>query len=432
MVLKKIFSFYFSIPLIQRILCGFVIGILAGLFVSDMETEKALAIINFVEPLGMILVSMLKMVVIPLIFFSLILGASALPLKKSGRLGIFVIGWYLLTTIFATLFGIAIALIMNPSMDTGTLSTVSVECLSFSGSGGSFREFVNSLFLNPFEALANGKFLSIVIFSIFFGLTARVLIDSTSTNPELVEHISLFLNISKAVEAMSFKLIAWVMEYFPVGVAALIFVNFARNGELLFSPYVRIIISTIVGVGGMILIVYPLAVFFFCRENPYRLIYWLREPMLMGFVTRSSAATLPVSFQTSKKLGISPLLSNFSLPLGCTINMDGTCIKLSIFVILAMNIYHLPVTATGLFVTLFSVVFASIGTSGIPGGSLFLLFMVLENIGLTPEQVGCIVALALGIDPILDMFGTACNITGDNVCTYIVAKRNGMIAPPDR
>ena len=164
-----------------------------------------------------------------------------------------------------------------------------------------------------------------------------------------------------------------------------------------------------------------------CRENPYRFIWKIRSPVITAFLTRSSAAALPVSMKTAEELKIRKELSGFALPLGATINMDGVCIHLPVFAILAANIFGIDLTVTKLAILVLSVVFASVGAGGIPGGSVFLLFMVLANMGLDDVQTAMIVALAIGINPLLDMFETACNVAGDNVCNYIVARKGGMV-----
>ena len=144
-------------------------------------------------------------------------------------------------------------------------------------------------------------------------------------------------------------------------------------------------------------------------------------------MTRSSAATLPVSFRAMDAVGVDRKLSSFSLPMGATVNMDGVCVHLPVFVILAANMFGHSLSVVEIGTLCLSIMFASVGAGGIPGGSVFLLFMVLENMGLPADQVTLIVALCLGINPILDMFETCCNVTGDNVCTYIVAKKSGLM-----
>ena len=184
----------------------------------------------------------------------------------------------------------------------------------------------------------------------------------------------------------------------------------------------------ICGVLLMILVCYPLAMWIICRENPYPVLWKLREPILTAFVTRSSAATLPVSLKTAnEKLKVRRELSGFTLSLGSTINMDGACIHLPVFAVLAANLFGFDMTPGQTMMMVLGVVFASIGAGGIPGGSVFLLFLVLSGFNLTQEQTSIIVALALGINPLLDMFETACNVAGDNIGTYVAGKKLGMI-----
>lgn len=420
-----------GIPLVWRILFGFVLGMAFGLAAPKLlgaeGTEKA---VNIASPFGAVLVSMLKMVVYPIILFSLILGAASLPLKKSGRVGGSVLIWYFATSLFATIFGVVMAFLLNPTIraasDTASQYMDSAKAMAGNSGAASFGDFLVALFQNPFTSLANGQFLPIIIFSILFGFAARYLLDASGADAKGNYSIELLIKVCDGAQKVSFKLIDWAMLYFPFGVFALTFTNFAKHGVLLFGPYVRIVVCVMIGVLAMILVVYPLAIAVFCRENPYRILSRIRQPILTAFVTRSSAATLPVSFSAMNQMGVARSLSSFSLPLGATINMDGVCIHLPVFVILAANMFGMHLNAIQLAMLVTSIMFASIGAGGVPGGSVFLLFMVLENMGLSGDQVATIVALALGINPILDMFETSCNVTGDNVCTYIVAKNSGL------
>ena len=425
-----------KIPLIGKILIGFVLGTTLGLVLSECcAPETTAKILPWVAPFGNVLVAMLKMVVYPIILFSLILGAASLPLKKSGKVGGMVLVWYFATSVFATVFGVALAYMMNPSMANASQAAGSnidaVAKMSTSGGSGSFGAFITGLFQNPFAALANGQFLPIIVFSIGFGLCARWLLDSSSTDSATKKAVETVVLVCDGAQKISFKLIDCVIHYFPIGVFALSVVNFAENGVLLFGPYAKITLCVVVGVVSMIRIVYPVALAVFCRENPYRVLMRMREPIITAFVTRSSAATLPVSFKSADALGVDRKLSSFSLPMGATVNMDGVCVHLPVFVILAANMFGHHLDVLQIATLCVSIVFASVGAGGIPGGSVFLLFMVLENMGLPADQVALVVALCLGINPILDMFETCCNVTGDNVCTYIVASNNGMIARGD-
>lgn len=424
------------ITLVVRILIGFIAGTVLGLVLSECCTPETIRkVLPWIEPFGSVLVAMLKTVVYPIILFSLVAGAAALPLRQSGRVGGAVLLWYTATSLFATMFGVVLAYLMNPAMaNAGNMAQAymkGAEKIAGGSASGSITGFLVSLFQNPFAALANGQFLPIIIFAIAFGLAARSLLDSLSERDERTSRaVKTMLEVVDGAQRVSFKLIDWVVHYFPIGVFALSVTNFAQNGILLFGPYVRITCCVMVGVATMILVVYPLAIMAFCRENPYKVLLRLREAILTAFVTRSSAATLPVSFRTMDGLGVDRSLSSFSLPMGATVNMDGVCVHLPVFVILAANMFGHSLSFLQVATLCLSIMFASIGAGGIPGGSVFLLFMVLENMGLPADQVTIIVALALGINPILDMFETCCNVTGDNVCTYIVARRSGLTRPP--
>ena len=420
-------------PLVGKIMLGFVLGTGVGLYLAeccDLSTTNR--ILPYVMPFGNVLVAMLKMVVYPIILFSLILGAASLPLRRSGRLGGAVLVWYFATSVFATVFGVALAYLLNPSMSMAeSVAAGYVEDVknlaAVSTGAGAFGTFFVNLFQNPFAALANGQFLPIIVFAIAFGLCARAILDAGGNDAKAAKAVGTLLEALDGAQRVSFKLIDCVIHYFPIGVFALSVVNFGTNGAALFGPYARIVLCVVIGVLSMMLVVYPLMMFLFCRENPYKILIRLREPILTAFVTRSSAATLPVSFRTMDRLHVDRKLSSFSLPMGATVNMDGVCVHLPVFAILAANMYGHQMGLLQLGTLCLSIIFASIGAGGIPGGSVFLLFMVLENMGLPSEQVTMIVALCLGINPILDMFETCCNVTGDNVCTYIVAKKSGLM-----
>ena len=422
-----------KIPLVARILIGFVLGTVLGLVLSECcapETTKK--ILSFISPFGSVLVAMLKTVVYPIILFSLIMGAASLPLKRSGKVGGMVLAWYTATSLFATIFGVGMAYLMNPSMKAADQVASSymagAQKIAGGAASGTLADFLVGLFQNPFAALANGQFLPIIVFSIAFGLAARSLLDKADTDTTTSKAVQTMLQCVDGAQKVAFKLIDCVVLYFPIGVFALSVTNFAENGTLLFGPYFRITLCVMIGVAAMVLVVYPLVLALFCHENPYRVLVRLREPIVTAFVTRSSAATLPVSFKTMDELGVDRSLSSFSLPMGATVNMDGVCVHLPVFVILAANMFGHSLSLFEIGTLCLSIMFASIGAGGIPGGSVFLLFMVLENMGLPADQVSLIVALCLGINPILDMFETACNVTGDNVCTYIVAKNNGFVS----
>jgi Na+/H+-dicarboxylate symporter len=437
----SIWRSYFRIPLFTRIFIGFGLGIITGLVLWQSSLtygqEWLADVLAWIAPFGTVLLGMLKMIVIPIIFFSLVTGAANLPVKKFGSLGIRVILWYLITSLGAAVLGTIIAFVLNPGKSAGlekverlasTLMPQAEKIGEQVQQGNRLAVFIGNLFKNPFEALATGNFLSIIIFSILFGLAARVLMDTLKDKREK-RQVSRLIKVIKAAQEVTFRIVHWIMEYFPIGVFALAAVNFGMYGSALFGPYLKIAGGVIVGVFVMVFIVYPLLMFAFTRRNPYKVLATIQEAVITAFVTRSSAATLPVSMRICEEdLKVKNELAGFSLPLGATINMDGVCVHLPVFAVLAANLFGIEMGPMRIFVLILTVVLASIGAGGVPGGSLMLMFIVLQAMGLSASQTSVIVALAMGINPILDMFETANNVAGDNVCTYVIAQTQKMVS----
>ena len=429
-------KYYTRIPLIWRNLGAFVLGCIFGIIVYQLGkvygndfVDKTAAILS---PFGSVLVNMLKMIVIPIIFFSLIYGAASLPVKTFGKMGLWVCIWYFFTSLYAAVFGSVIAIIFNPELSgAGSLAgsmASQVEAMKInSGTGNAFLNMILGIFTNPFKALADGNFLPVIVFAIMFGLAARTVADNTQEQ-QTSNAIKRMLEVIKAIQNTVFKMIDWVMAYFPIGIFALTACNFAVYGIELFYSYFQVALCVSTGIMLMLFVCYPAIVALICRVNPYPVLWKLREPVLTAFVTRSSAAALPVSLKTANsKLKVKNELSNFTLSLGATVNMDGVCIHLPVFAVLAANLFGFELTLAQIIMMVICVVFASVGAGGVPGGSIFLLFMVLDSLNLTPAQTSTIIALALGINPLLDMFETACNVAGDNIGTYVVGKKLDMI-----
>ncbi|MBP7049632.1 MAG: dicarboxylate/amino acid:cation symporter [Phycisphaerae bacterium] len=440
---------YFKTSLVVRIFIGFAAGSLVGILfwslsratggAAEPGATPAEKVIPYIMPFGEVFVQMLKMIVVPIIFFSLIGGASSLPIKRFGHIGIRVIAWYLVTSLFAAVLGTGLAMVINPGAgaDLGAWEKLkdlkAAEAAEVAGgvpTQGTLSQILLNLFRNPFEALADGNFLPIIVFAILFGLAMRVLMETG--DPERTRRLQMLSDLIQAALDATFKLVDWILEYSPIGVFALTIVNFGLYGPAIVGPYVSVTLGVIVGILAMIFAVYSFLLWAVTRHNPIQVFRRIREPMIMAFITRSSAATLPVSIKTAQdELKVHRELASFSLPLGATINMDGVCVHLPMFAILAANMFGIHLTVGSLAVMVITTVLASIGAGGVPGGSLMLLFIILENLGLTADQVAVIVALALGINPILDMFETMNNVTSDLVCTYAVAHNQGLVETHD-
>lgn len=420
--------------LVAQIFIAFIVGLIVGigLYVSKIDIK---GYVSFVSPFGQVLVAMLKMIVIPVILLSLIDGAASVPTKEFGKIGIKVIVWYFVTSLFAAVLGSIIAIIFNPGGGAASKEAwASLVTTVESGAGeiaknanNSLTDVLISMFQNPFQALASGNFLAIIVFAISFGLALKII--SEREDGAYTQKVADLLGILDAAKEAIFKMVDWILAYSPIGVFALTSVNFATYGSTLFGPYVNLTLGIVIGILLMIFAVYPLMMALTLRVNPFAVLMKMKEPMLTSFVTRSSAAALPVSLRVSKEeLHVSENISSFALPLGSTINMDGVCIHLPMFAVLAANMFGAELSFVSLSVLVLTTVLASVGAGGVPGGSLMLLFIILQNMGLQAEQIAVIVGLALGINPILDMFETMNNVTGDLVCTYSVAKMSGLVS----
>ncbi len=438
--MRSLIRWYTRKSILLRIIAALIIGSVIGCILwyisSTTGNPVAAKAMPWISPFGMVFVNMLKMIVIPVIFFSLIVGAASLPISRFGAIGLKVIGWYLFCSFLAAVVGALLALIINPGSGGtiqgweeiakslgGTADTLAGEAQS----GGTFVDMLIGMFQNPFQALSNGNFLAIIVFSVLFGLSIRIIMEKTN-DPKHLDKMAMVIDFFSGIRDAIFKMVDWILEYAPIGVLALSIVNFGVYGPNIVGPYVSVTLGVICGILCMMLVVYPTLLALVTKQNPFRIMRDMEQAIITAFITRSSAATLPVTLRTAEeKLKIKNELASFSLPLGATINMDGVCVHLPMFAVLAANMFGKDLGIGHLVILVITTVLASIGAGGVPGGSLMLLFIILGNMGLNGTQVAVIIALALGINPILDMFETANNVTGDMVCTYAVAKREGLI-----
>jgi len=443
--MKRFLRWYFKTPLIIRIIVSFLVGSLVGGMLwylsqrtrgTDVTGTTALEkVISYISPFGQVFVHMLKMIVVPIIFFSLVVGASSLAVSRFGRIGLKTILWYLFCSLVAAVLGTCLALAISPGAGAdldawqklvGIKGAQADDLAREASAEGTLSQLLLNLFRNPFEALATGNFLPIIVFAIMFGLAMRVLIEAGGE--QRVARLEMLGNLLEACRDAMFKLVDWILEYSPIGVLALTIINFGLYGPSIVGPYVSVTAGVVLGIITMVFVIYPLLLWVVTRQNPLGVLKRIREPMIMAFITRSSAATLPVSIKAAKEeLKIRNELASFSLPLGATVNMDGVCVHLPMFAVLAANMFGIKITLGSLTLLVITTVLSSIGAGGVPGGSLMLLFVILETMGLSGQQVAVIVALALGINPILDMFETMNNITGDLVCSYAVATNEGLV-----
>jgi Na+/H+-dicarboxylate symporter len=416
MGMKSAVRSYFKFPVIYKIAIGLVLGLIVGLIVGPAIAP--------VKPVGDFFVRLLKLAIMPLVLFALTAGAASLSPSTGARMGAKAIGWYIATTVFAAAFGIGMALLMKP----GVGMALAGEGVVKEAPPVSVVDFIMRLITtNPFSALANGEMLPTVVFCILLGLALAVVKESPKAEVRKTAEIT--IAVFEAGRDAIIRIIYWIMEYAPYGVFALLAYVIGTQGAKVIGPlgmvtltlYVALVIHLFVVYGGA-LTAYGL--------NFFRFMAGARDAAITAFITRSSGATLPVALRcATEKLGIDKRLAAFSIPIGNTINMDGTCMYTTICAIYVAQAVGATVTGTQMASAVLTATFVSIGCVGLPGVGVIILIAVLASIGLPlePGPVALAYAGILGIDAILDMGRTSLNVTGDLAMTSVVAKSEHMI-----
>lgn len=415
----KWLNWYFKSNLLIRILLGLVLGAAAGLIFGPK--------IVWVSPLGDIFVRLLKMIVMPVVMFTLIVGAASIHPARLGRVGVKALVFYMLTTAFAVALGLIFGNIFHPG-----------KGMELAGAASGFgkgltqpsliQTFVNIIPKNPFSAMASGQILPTIFFSLIFGIGIAYLRESEDARIKSAA-TTLFKFFEGASEVM-YKVVNWILQYAPIGVFALIAVVFGKQGAEAFGPLGIVTLAVYCALLAHLLLVYGGLLTIF-RVNAIQFFNKAKEATITAFVTRSSGGTLPVTLNVAEnKMGISKGVFSFTLPLGATINMDGTAIYQGVCAIFVGFAIGAPLTFAQQMTVILTAVLASIGTAGVPGAGAIMLLMVLNSVGLKVEPgttVAMAYAMIFGIDALLDMGRTALNVTGDLTATCIVAKTENEI-----
>ncbi|MDO5046368.1 dicarboxylate/amino acid:cation symporter [Campylobacter sp.] len=414
---KGILDFYFKSNLLLRILIGLILGAIFGIIF-----QNATGAIDVLKPFGDLFIRLLKMIVLPVIVCTLIVGASSISPAHLGKVGIKIILFYMFTSLCAIIIGLAVGSIFQPGVGL-ELATNVASAGKEAKAPGLIEILLNIIPTNPFGAIAKGEVLPTICFCLFFGIALAFSLDSQNEQVKRsAETVFLFF---EGMNSVMFKVVGWVMQYAPIGVFALIFIVFSKSGAEAFGPLVNVTVSVYIGLILQIVLVYCV-ICLFIKVSPLKFLYKVRPPMITAFVTRSSGATLPVSMETAEKdMGVPRSIYGFTLPVGATINMDGTTIYLGVCAIFVANVVGMPLDFSQQLTVVLTAVLASIGTAGVPGAGAIMLLMVLESVGLKVEA-GSVIAIAygmiLGIDAILDMGRTSMNIVGDMMGAVFVAK----------
>ncbi len=408
------FKWYFKTSLLIKISVGFLLGVVLGLTLQDK--------ILFLQPLGDLFVRLLKMMVIPLVFSSLVIGMANLEPRYLGRLGGKTVLFYLLTSTIAISIGLFFANIFQPgkSINIATLDEGVPKHLETKPFTQILLEIIPT---NPIQSLTQGNMLQIIFFAILLGLGLSLIKASENTSVKVAGET--LYHLFNGIAEISYLIVRWIMEYAPIGICFLIATVFAKQGGKVAGPLASITMVTYLSYFVYIFIFQSLYLVIF-KISPRRFFSLAKEAIITAFVTRSSSGSLPVSMDVAdRKLGISKRIYSFGLPLGATINMDGTAIYQGIAVSFIAVIVGQDLTLAQQFTIVITAVLASIGTAGTPGAGAIMLLLVLDSIGLNVETntaVAAAYSLILGIDALLDMGRTGLNVSGDLVVSTIVAK----------
>jgi len=402
-----------GMSLSARILIGMAIGAFSGLIINQFAADVAW-VDNYItnglfHVMGKIFVASLQMLVVPLVLVSLICGVSSLQdSSKLGRMGIKTIGLYLLTTAIAVALALMAAYLIGP----GIGANFPVAEFTAKEAPPLIDTIINLVPKNPVNAMAEGKMLQIIVFAVLFGLA----ITQAGEKGQIIS--GFFQNLNEVI----MKMVTIIMAIAPYGVFALIAKLMATLGVesiLPLAKYFFLLIAVLLFHGS---VTYMLLLKFVARLDPIKFLKKMRAVQLFAFSTSSSGATIPVSMETiTKRLGVKNSVASFTVPLGATINMDGTAIMQGIATVFIAQVYQIDLSFAQYLTIILTAVLASIGTAAVPGVGLITLTMVLQQVGLPIQGI----ALIIGVDRILDMVRTAVNVTGDATVSCIIAKSEG-------
>ncbi len=400
----------FTTKTLISLIFGTITGVLIYNFLPDGYLKDTILVDGIFLVLGNGFIGLMRMLVVPLVFTSLVTGVTAIgDTKKLGKVGLKTVGFYLVTTAMAITVAIGIANIINPgiNLDISSISTTEITIVE---KEPLTTTILNLIPVNPIGSMATGDMIPIIVFAIFIGL-------AISTLKEKAEVVSRFF---KEFNDIMMEVTMMVMKLAPIGVFALIARTFSTLGLGAFASLIKYMFSVLLGLVVQLLLVYMLLFYIFTKRSPIKFIKKFIKVIIFAFSTASSNATIPVNIETlENEIGVSKKISSFTIPLGATINMDGTAIMQGVAVVFAAQAYGITLGMSDYLTVILTATLASVGTAGVPGVGLIMLSMVFTSIGLPVEAIG----LIMGIDRILDMARTCVNVVGDAVCTTIVAKQ---------
>ncbi len=399
--------------IIIAMLVGSLLGMTLNLLGDATPWVKLFLVDGLLHVVGSVFVAALKMMVVPLVLVSLVVGVTAMSdLKTLGRIGVKALVLYLATTAIAVTIALTLADIVAPGKNFDAGKTTA----NFSGREAPplTQMLIDMVPTNPVAAMADGNMLQIIVFALLFGVAVTMA-------GARGKHV---LNLFTDLDAVIMHMVEWIMRLAPYGVFALITRTFATQGFDLLAPLAAYFLTLTAALAIQIFGTYPLLLRLLGSLNPLTFFKKMRGPAAFAFSTASSGATIPVTLHTvEKKMGVSNSIASFSVPLGATINMDGTAMMQGVATVFIANVYGIDLSLADYLMVVLTATLASIGTAAVPGVGLVMLTMVLSQVGLPVEGI----ALIIGVDRLLDMMRTACNVTGDCVISCIIAKSENAL-----
>lgn len=409
-----------KLGLTARILIALALGLIVGVIfhytVPDGSTLDQTVVEGVFYVVGQGFIRLLQMLVVPLVFCSIVCGAASIgDTKTLGTVGVKTLAFYICTTALAVCVALLVANFINPGMGVDMSSIVAGDTSTLSSNSTSSDVSVIDTILaiipsNPVEALANGDMLAIIFFALFVGIIIALMGRKVETVHSFFEQFN----------DIMMKMTSAIMIVAPIGVFCLLARTFANIGFDAFLPMLKYMGSVLLALLVHCLVIYMILLFVFARVNPIMFLKKFIPVMMFAFSTATSNATIPLNIETlTKRIGVDRRISSFTIPLGATINMDGTSIMQGVAVVFTAQLFGVQLGPMEYLTVIATATLASIGTAGVPSVGLITLSMVFNSVGLPLEGI----ALIMGIDRILDMCRTAVNITGDAVCTTVVARQ---------
>ena len=391
----------------MQMMYGLGLGVVVGTMVSSEFGA------TYLQPLGQLFIRLIRMVVVPLVVATLIAGSAGLGnASKIGKIAVKTILFFAVTTAIAVTIGLIVANIMEP----GTGLTISVEGLKAKAAAAPAPALSKVLLdivpINPIEAFAKGNMLQVIFFSIFFGFCLSLMGES----------VRMVTDFFQMVGDVMIRMTNYVMLYAPIGVFGLIAYTVTRHGLSVLLPLGKLILTAFIATVIFVVVTYlPIIKLIGMKISDY--LKGAFEPWLIAFTTCSSAAALAVNLEASRKMGASKAIASFAIPLGNTINMNGTSIYMGVTAVFAAEVFGIDLTLTQQFQIVLMGVLAAVGTAGVPGAGLIMTTLVFTEVGIPLEAV----ALIAGIDRILDMIRTSVNVLGDCLTALVVSKSEGVL-----